>query len=293
MRFDIRYRSVFSYEQDVVESQNVLRACPASDDHQQVLHYDVRTTPSSRVFSYTDHWGTRVDAFGVRLPHDRLEIEATASVETLPRVPMTASPSRGDLLDAWFRDQHLEFLEPSPHANGGALVAAEAERAAGDVGDDVVGLVLALHRHVATGFEYRPGATYVGVEVEDVFAERAGVCQDFAHAVVALARAVNVPARYVSGYLFATNETDGNDPDVDEVNVSTHAWAEFAIPYWGWWALDPTNRQECGVRHVKIGHGRDYDDVAPLSGVYTGPAEHELDVSVNIRRSVQQQQQQQ
>lgn len=292
MRFDIRYRTVFSYQQEVVESQNVLRACPASDDHQQVLHYDVRTTPSSRVFSYTDHWGTRVDAFGVRLPHDRLEIEATASVETRPRIPMTASPSRDELLDPTFRDRHLEFLEPSPHANGGALVATEAERAIGNVGDDVVGLVLALHRHVATGFEYRPGSTYVGVEVEDVFAARAGVCQDFAHAVIALARAVNVPARYVSGYLFATSETDGADPDVDEVNVSTHAWAEFAIPQGGWWALDPTNRQECSVRHVKIGHGRDYEDVAPLRGVYTGPSRHELDVSVNIRRSAQQQQQQ-
>jgi transglutaminase-like putative cysteine protease len=292
MRFDIRYRTVFAYEQDVVESQNVLRACPASDHHQQVLHYDVRTTPSSRVFSYNDHWGTRVDAFGVRLPHDRLEVVATASVETLLRVPMTATPSRADLQDPWFRDEHFEFLEPSPHANGGALVAAEAERITAGVGDDVVGLVLALHRHVATGFEYRPGATYVGVDVEDVFAARAGVCQDFAHAVVALARAVNVPARYVSGYLFADSESDGTDPDVDEVNVSTHAWAEFAIPFGGWWALDPTNRQEGGVRHVKIGHGRDYEDVAPLRGVYTGPADHQLDVSVNIRRGTQQQQQQ-
>ncbi|MDX1511245.1 MAG: transglutaminase family protein [Nitriliruptorales bacterium] len=292
MRFDIRYRTVFSYEQPVVESQNVLRACPASDQHQQVLHYDVRTTPSSRVFSYFDHWGTRVDAFGVRLPHDHLEVEATASVETLPRQPMTASPSREDLLDDWFRDQHLEFLEKSPHANGGPQVAAEAREATKDVGDDVVGMILALHRHIATGFEYRPGATYVGVDVEEVFAARAGVCQDFAHAVIAMARALSIPARYVSGYLFATDDAEGADPDVDEVEVSTHAWVEFAVPYGGWWALDPTNRQEGSVRHIKIGHGRDYDDVAPLRGVYLGPAEHDLDVSVTIRRTAQQQQQQ-
>ncbi|MBW3663744.1 MAG: transglutaminase family protein [Actinobacteria bacterium] len=293
MRFDIRYRTVFDYAGEVVESQNELRACPTSDERQQVLHYDVTTSPSSRTFSYVDYWGTRVDAFGIRLPHRHLEVVATATVETSRGRPVAASPRFAELTEADFRDEHLEYLEPSPHVEWNDVVATEARERAEVAGDDVVGAALALHRAVGTSFEYRAGATYVGVPVAEVLAARVGVCQDFAHVVIGMARSLGIPARYVSGYLFAVSERNGTDPDVDEVDVKTHAWVEVAIPGFGWWGLDPTNRQEVGLRHVKIGHGRDYDDVAPMRGLYTGPTDHDLHVSVHIRRSAQQQQQQQ
>jgi transglutaminase-like putative cysteine protease len=109
------------------------------------------------------------------------------------------------------------------------------------------------------------------------------VCQDFAHYLIALCRSVGVPARYVSGYLFASDSRD-SAPVADEVLVQTHAWTEIAIPGAGWWPLDPTNRMIVGGRHVKIGHGRDYDDVLPLRGLYHGPFHHELEVSVRMRR---------
>jgi transglutaminase-like putative cysteine protease len=293
VRFDIRYRTVFGYAGEVVESQNELRACPASDDRQQVLHYDVTTSPSSRIFSYSDYWGTRVDAFGVRLPHQHLEVVATATVETSPGRPVAVSPTSADLLEPEFHDRHLEYLQPSPHVEWNGAVSEEARDRAAVAGDDVVGSALALHRAVGTGFEYRAGSTYVGVPIADLLEARVGVCQDFAHVVIAMARSLGIPARYVSGYLFAVSEREADDPEVDEVDVKTHAWVEVAVPGFGWWGLDPTNKQEVGLRHVKIGHGRDYDDVAPLRGLYTGPTEHELDVSVHIRRSTQQQQQQQ
>ncbi|MDX1659174.1 MAG: transglutaminase family protein [Nitriliruptorales bacterium] len=291
MRFDIRYRTAFTYDDPVVESSNELRAAPASDARQHVLHYDVRTTPSSRLVSYVDYWGTRVDAFGVRLPHSSLEVIAEASVETRPTNVIAASPTFEDMASPAFRDRHLEFLERSAHVDWGPDITAAAEDKRGEHGDDVIGTVLALHRLVANRCTYTPGATYVGVEVDDVFAEQQGVCQDFAHLLVALCRSIGVPARYVSGYFFAYDES-GADPAEDELEVQTHAWAEVAIPGGGWLGLDPTNRQEVGVRHIKIGHGRDYDDVAPLRGVYTGPSEHELDVTVQMRRSAQEQQQQ-
>ena len=97
-------------------------------------------------------------------------------------------------------------------------------------------------------------------------------------------RAVGVPARYVSGYLFTADDATGEDVVDDEVDVQTHAWVEAAIPNWGWFALDPTNKQHVGERHVTIGRGRDYDDVAPLRGVFVGEQRHELDVSVSMRR---------
>lgn len=296
MRFDIRYRTTFDYDGVVVESQNALRAGPASDERQHVLHYDVRTTPSSRLYSYVDYWGTRVDAFGVRLPHDRLEIVAEASVETTPRPVLASSPSFSALQDSSFRDEHVEFLGRSAHVDWGADIAEAARQKRAEHGDDVIGTVLALHRLVATSCDYTAGVTYVGVPVDEVFAQRRGVCQDFAHLLVAMCRSAGVPARYVSGYFFAREGEAGADPQADHIEVQTHAWVEAAIPGAGWLGLDPTNRQEVGLRHIKIGHGRDYDDVSPLRGVYAGPAQHELHVAVEIRRGAgaeQQQQQQQ
>ena len=153
------------------------------------------------------------------------------------------------------------------------------------MGDDVVSLVLALHRVTGARLVYAPGATDIGDPVEDVLAQGKGVCQDYAHLAVALCRSQGIPARYVSGYLFTRDDSTGADvDDGDVVDVQTHAWFEAAVPGFGWLALDPTNQQEVGVRHVKIGHGRDYDDVQPLRGVFAGSATPTVDPRVEIRR---------
>ena len=148
----------------------------------------------------------------------------------------------------------------------------------------MVGIVLALHRFVHTSLEYTPGATYIGVDVNEVLAQAKGVCQDYAHLAVALCRSVGIPARYVSGYFFASSDATGADVDGDQVQVQTHAWFEAAIPDWGWLALDPTNAQQVGQRHIAIGHGRDYDDVPPVRGVYSGGGRPSTDAVVEIRR---------
>jgi len=96
---------------------------------------------------------------------------------------------------------------------------------------------------------------------------------------------VGVPARYVSGYFYAVDGTEGAMPDDAEISVQTHAWVEVAIPGWGWWAVDPTNHLTAGERHVKIGHGRHYVDVPPIKGVYRGLAESQLSASVRMTRS--------
>jgi transglutaminase-like putative cysteine protease len=288
MRFSIRYRSEFRYPEPVQESHNLLRACPTTDARQTLLHYDLVTTPPARQFSYRDYWGTRVDAFGVRAPHTSLAIQAEAGVETRPTGPMAACPRRERLADPAFVDAHLEFLGRSSHTGWNEVLRKEAEQRSAAAGDDVVGTVLALHRMVGTSLEYAPGSTQIGVDVNDVFRGRRGVCQDFAHLLVALLRSLGIPARYVSGFLFAEPKTQTAG---DRLAIQTHAWVEVAIPGAGWWGLDPTNRQEVGERHVKIGHGRDYDDVLPLRGVYQGPGEHTLDVAVRIQREAGAQQQ--
>ena len=282
MRLDIRYRTRFDYESSVVESQNELRACPASDPHQQVVHYRVSTTPASRVSSYTDYWGTRVDTFGVAAPHELLEVVAAATVETSPRPAPVGDVSVAALEDPSWRDTHLEYLQRSPHVAWAERVAEHA-RAAAEGATDVRGLIAAVDEAVG-GLEYRQGRTVVGVHVEEVLAAGAGVCQDFAHLAIAMLRVLGVPARYVSGYFFSADDATGAVATTDEVEVETHAWVEAAVPGFGWWAIDPTNRQAVGERHVTIGRGRDYDDVAPLRGVFNGTPEHRLEVNVAMRR---------
>jgi transglutaminase-like putative cysteine protease len=287
MRLDIRYRCRFDYDVPIRESQNELRVAPVSDARQQLISYRVHTAPQSRVLPFTDYWGTRVDAFGVRELHSSLEVIADATVETRRTPLLAAAPRLDQIAAAEFRNEHLEYLERTAHTNWGASVTAEAVRQAELAGADVVSLVLAIHRRVGATLRYAPGSTYVGVEVEQVLAARVGVCQDYAHLAVAMCRSIGIPARYVSGYLFTTREGTGPsaaDDAAEVVRVQTHAWFEAAIPGVGWLALDPTNAQEVGLRHVKIGHGRDYDDVTPLRGVFSGSADQQLEVVVDIRR---------
>jgi transglutaminase-like putative cysteine protease len=287
VRLDIRYCSTFIYDDIVRESQNELRACPCSDEHQQLVSYRVTISPAAKVTAFTDYWGTRVDAFGHRSPHVGLEVMAEATVDTQARSLPDGVCRPDALLDLGFIDAHSEYLERSPHCDWGDQIAQKATEHAAFAGSDVVSIVLALHRLVGACLIYERGVTDVGVPVDEVLANGHGVCQDFAHLAVSFCRSQGIPARYVSGYLFTRDETaiDETGPEADEpVRVQTHAWFEAAIPGWGWMALDPTNQQAVGQRHVKIGHGRDYDDVQPLRGVFSGAAGASVTPDVEIRR---------
>jgi transglutaminase-like putative cysteine protease len=285
VRLDVRYRTVFSYDALVRESHNELRACPTTDDRQQLIAYRISVSPSARTLAFTDYWGTRVDAFGVRAPHDSLEIVAEAAVETGRRRAITVTPSVGELREPRFRDLHAEYLQPTRNTEWGPAIHKEAERLVERNGPDVVRTVLALHGLVGARLEYVSGSTHIGIPVEDVLAGGKGVCQDYAHLAVALCRSVGIPARYVSGYLFTRDDSTGAEvEDGGVARVQTHAWFEAAIPGVGWLPLDPTNRTEVSTRHVKIGHGRDYDDVPPLRGLYAGSASPTVRATVEIRR---------
>ena len=284
MRFDIRYRTVFTYTELVSESQNELRASPTSDDCQRLLDYRVTVLPSARVYSYVDSWGTRVDAFGLRKPHLAMEVIAEAAVETRPRPLPTAAPNLTSLARPDFVDAHYEYLQSDRNTAPGAGIEEAARRHVALAGPDVVGTILAIQRFVGSSLRYEPGSTEIGIEVEQVLASGVGVCQDYAHLAVAMCRAVGIPARYVSGYLFTEDDHLGADAEQDTVVVQTHAWIEAAVPGWGWLALDPTNGQLVGERHVKIGHGCSYDDVQPLRGVFLGPATSDVAPRVEIRR---------
>lgn len=286
MRLDIRYRMWFRYDAMVREAHNEIRVRPRDRPEQRLLDHRLTTAPAARVLSFTDYWGTTVDCFGHTAEHDQLEIIAESSVETRPRAPLATAPMEA-LRDPGFALAHAEMLGPSPHVEWDddiAALGAEATVGAGDVKEAVAAAVTAARSRL----EYRRGSTRIGIPLPELMAGGGGVCQDFAHLTIGLLRAAQIPARYVSGYLFAADETDGGDGDGggddDIVEVQTHAWVEAAVPGEGWHPVDPTNDRPVGERHVVIGAGRDYDDVAPVRGVYQGDALPEVVTTVEIRR---------
>ena len=215
--------------------------------------------------------------------HTELELLAEADVETAPRLMPSVAPERAALSEEDFRSTHLEYLVPSQHVgwdNGDVVEQRAASAVAGT--SSVVEMVLAVIADVRAALLYRQDSTDIGVTLPELLMGGAGVCQDFAHLALGMLRSVGVPARYVSGYLFAADETEFDSPQADLVSVQTHAWIEVAVPGWGWWALDPTNGGEAGERHVVIGCGRDYGDVPPVRGVFSGPGVAAVDAEVVI-----------
>ena len=283
MRLEIRYLNQFTYPEPVRESHNLLRACPCDDARQQLIDYRVVVEPAARILSYVDYWGTRVDAFGIRERHDRLVVAAEAVVETSMRTAPEQDVALDRYLDTEVRVGLGQYLQPSRHADWGGEIAAAA-RDLNSGHSDVRGVIDAVDGYVHDSMTYTPGVTDVGIDIDEVFAQRRGVCQDFAHLSLAMYRSIGIPARYVSGYVYASDPSGSAAPEQAEVEIQTHAWVEVFIPGFGWWGRDPTNALAIGERHVKIGHGRDYDDVMPMRGAYHGPGEHALGVSVSISR---------
>ena len=306
MNISIRYLTTYTYDVDVSDSHNALRACPADGNGQTLRRYEVQVDPFARVVSYQDYWGTRVDCFGIVDKHTRLTVVADAEVETTvpPRPQSEGAWPPAAAMDDWY-----EYLMPSPHVAWDKRIRKFGLEATAGVGSAVEAAV-AVQRAVGEYLSYESGSTEVGTSVESIMEQQSGVCQDYAHVALAVYRSLGLPARYVSGYLYAVDSSSGEQPeDADEIDVSTHAWVEVAIPGHGWWALDPTNQLVVGEQHVKIGHGRDYEDVTPLRGVYHGEGEagglavgvkmsrsglstHQIEPQPVYRRSQEQQQQQ-
>ena len=285
MRLGISYRMHFRYSEAVTESQNEVRVRPREDDFQRVLSYQLTSRPVLEVLSVFDYWGTVVEHLGVRRPHTEVELFAEAEVETAPRSMLSVSPEPAALAEEDFRLSHLEYLVPSEHVgwDSGDVVEQRATSAVAGTAT-VVEMVSAVIADVRAALLYRQDSTDIGVTLPELLVGGAGVCQDFAHLALGMLRSVGVPASYVSGYLFAASETELDGPQVDLVSVQTHAWIEVAVPGWGWWALDPTNGGEASERHVVIGCGRDYGDVPPVRGVFSGPGVAAVDAEVMISK---------
>jgi transglutaminase-like putative cysteine protease len=278
IRLRVVHTTAFTYGAPVTSSYNEARLTPQTTTTQTTLEAAVRTDPPSNVQRYHDYWGTEVTAFDLHRPHDRLEVVASSLVETAP--PAAGSMDGvtwTELAAKEVRDRFAELLAPtrSTTLDGGMLGQVSELTAC----PDPEAAVHAASALVGDHLTYRRGATGVATTAAEAWAEGSGVCQDFAHIMIALLRAAGIPARYVSGYLHPRRE-----PVIGEtVTGESHAWIEAWVGTW--LAVDPTNGAPVGERHVLVGRARDYRDVSPVRGVFASAGgTSALRVAVEITR---------
>lgn len=285
MRFQVVHQTEYRYAEPASESFAELRVCPMEVSGQKVGRRGVELDPEVPLDTYQDYFGNRVEFFSVPFRHQRLSIRAWAEVETSPRTPpqaaleVTAAEAR-----QIYNSQMLElfeFLQPTPFVPLHRVLGPLRKNFVRP-GDRLQEALAGLNHWIFTHFKYVPGSTEIGTPLDQVIRQRSGVCQDFAHLMLAILRTYGIPSRYVSGYIEAFDPTAGEKELVGA--MASHAWVEVYLPGGFWWGLDPTNDQAVGERHVKVAVGRDYADVAPVRGTYKGVANQQLEVMVTLRR---------
>lgn len=280
MYYSILHKTRFRYSAPVSESVTEVRMQPRSEGAQRCLSFRLTTTPAARVHSYTDCYGNIVHHFDVPAPHRQITIAAESIVILPPPPPLPEAlpPSAWAELDAiTAAEDYWDFLAPSRFTTPTALLEALARELDVRRRDDPLSLLRELNGRIYEAFAYEPGHTQVDSPIDVALAARRGVCQDYAHVMIALVRTLAIPCRYVSGYLFHRAE----DQDRSAADA-THAWVEALLPGLGWVGFDPTNNLVAGGRHIRTAVGRDYADVPPTRGVYKGHAESALEVGVKV-----------
>ena len=279
-RIRIEHISAFSFETPARNSVMVLRLQPRDDATSKTLAFDLAIDPEASPVPFEDQFGNACHLVNIHRAHESNTVRSRADVETVDPAPLPASLGA----DAWkalgdpsVALRQWDFLAPSRFARPSPALAAFTRSRRIRRGADPLDSLLTLARKLYTVFCYEPGRTDVDSSIEQILRTGRGVCQDYVHVILAIARSWGIPSRYVSGYLHL-EQLRGEQARAG----ATHAWAEFLLPDLGWIGIDPTNDTLADHRHIPIAVGRDYSDAAPTRGVVFGGGVSQLDVSVIV-----------
>jgi transglutaminase-like putative cysteine protease len=292
-RYRVRHVTRYDYDGEVAHSHQMLRLMPRFMPHQTTLHHEVRISPEPAYsVEGEDALGNPITRLQIDRPHDSLVVDARMDVEVRARPPRPAAESLPweavaeslryaahplDPLDLEVR----RYRGESPYVRVKQDFNAFAQECF-EPGRPVLETAEALMNLIYNQFTYAPGETEISTPLMEVLRNRRGVCQDYAHVMIACLRSRGLAARYVSGYL-RTLPRDG-EPEEELVGAdASHAWVAVHAPPYGWVALDPTNNLRVGRDHVTLAWGRDFGDVSPLRGVILGVGEHTLTVNVSVQ----------
>lgn len=290
MLYDVRLELHYDYAAKVHGGRHLIRVSPVTiAGIQRVVAAGLSFDPRpQRQSSFTDFFGNAVTTLNYLTPHDHLDIRLSARVQVEDRnAPADLSPTRAALGQEIARfwsvepDSPHHFLAASPRVPLVPAITDYAGRITADA-PSIVSAALALCTAIHRDFVYDPKATDVETKPAEAFALRKGVCQDFAHVMIAGLRGIGIPAGYVSGFLRTLPppgkaRLEGAD--------AMHAWVRvWCGRHVGWLDFDPTNAMIVGANHIPIGHGRDYADISPIVGVLKTHGSHETRQSVDVVR---------
>lgn len=287
MLYEIRHRTIYEYEEDVLLSHHLARLVPRDLAHQRCRRHSIETAPNATTRSTNiDHFGNTITFLTIEGPHRRFELTALASVELAPSstIAENETPPWENVRDLFAADhpetpvEVAEFTFESPLVSRRAHFADYAKESFA-AGRALLTAANELNARIYRDFTFDSHATTVTTPVGEFFKLRRGVCQDFAHLMISCLRSLGLPARYVSGYL-ETQPAPGQ-PKLAGADAS-HAWASLWCGESGWVDLDPANNVVPTNHHVTTAWGRDYSDVSPVRGVIVGSGSHRLTVAVDV-----------
>ena len=272
-RMGVVHHTTFNYESEVRASFNELRMTPLTDEHQILIQHRTSVSPTAPLFTYVDYWGTTVHSFDLQTPHTTLNVTVENLVDSYPVPAVSPSPFAqwADLVEPGVLDDLCEFL---PNTMLTDPVDHNIDVRSFRTPLDAVYGVAEIVREKVT---YSPGTTQVFTPASEAWAQGHGVCQDYTNIVLSILRTWGIPARYVSGYLYSGSGEIG-----DTIVGESHSWVEAWVGFW--LPIDPTNGREVGEQHIAVARGRDYHDVSPMSGVFTGGRSREVHVEVALTR---------
>jgi transglutaminase-like putative cysteine protease len=261
-----------------------VRMQPRSEAAQRCLSFHLDVNPSANITQYRDFAGNTVHHFDIAGSHTEVKVTARSVVEVqsvrAPRVSQAGDWADLDALTA--AEDYWEMLLPSEFVQPSAALQRVATELKCKRRGGPLELLMELNEGIYKLFAYVPNSTTVDSPIDEALRTRQGVCQDFAHIMIALVRPLRVPCRYVSGYL---SHSEGGAEKDRSLEGASHAWVEALVPRLGWVSFDPTNNLIGSDRHIRVAIGRDYADVPPTRGVYKGEAHSKLSVAVTVSPS--------
>lgn len=268
MRLLITHTTTFTYTEPISEAYTEMRLRPLDGGGQRCLSFKLDTQPRGTVMHYLDRFGNDVHHFDTINPHHRLEVSTISDV-------LTAGVLADEERDLSQLDS-FDYLTSSTYSlcTDALREFAAPFMVAGDPEASAQLLMNGLYARL----KYEPGVTDVKTDAETALTLGRGVCQDFAHIMIAACRCNGIPARYVSGYLYSDRVAESPDG-----NAASHAWVDVFIPNRGWISLDPTHNSPQTESYVRVAVGRDYADVPPTKGVFKGNAKEKLAVTVKVK----------
>ena len=279
MKLKIYHQTKYQYSNSVKLNENELRLTPKTNRHQYVESSFVYTYPTIQMKHYDDLNFNRVHRFSITHPHQELSIESRSIVHTNPRINCQQPPygfKHDDLKSIWGLEETHSYLQTSTFVDVNPDIWKEAIQIK-DQSNDVFQTAYTIMEYIYENYTYTSGSTNVTTHANEIIQKREGVCQDFTHAMIAFCRSIKIPARYVSGYLYDSLR----DNSLRGAQAS-HAWVEIYLAEFGWVGLDPTNRKVVDETYIVLAIGRDYNDVAPVTGSYFGDPNCLLNIYVKV-----------